>query len=229
MIDLYTWATPNGRKVSIMLEELGLAYEVHPIDIAGEQRFSPEFLKISPNNKIPAIVDRETGIALMESGAILLYLARKTGRLLPADEAGYWTAMQWLTWQMSGLGPMLGRAQHFRHFNPGKSPYAEQIYADEADRLHGVLNRRLAEAEYVAGDYSVADIAIWPWVSRFGWHGVDLNNFANIKRWYRAVADRPAVRRGYDVPNKVQDIPMPYRPAAAWPGKTHQPAAEILT
>ena len=209
MIDLYTWGTPNGRKVSIMLEEVGLAYEVHPVDIAGEQRFSPDFLKISPNNKIPAIVDRETGISLMESGAILFYLARKTGRLMPTDKTDYWTAVQWLMWQVSGLGPMLGRAQHFQHFNPGKSPYAEQVYADETDRLHRVLDRRLAEADYVAGDYSIADISLWPWVSRFAWQGVDLNGFVNIKRWYQTIADRPAVQRGYDVPNKVQDVPMP--------------------
>jgi len=209
MIDLYTWSTPNGRKVSIMLEEVGLPYRSHPVDIASDRRFSADFLKISPNNKIPAIADRETGITLMESGAILLYLARRSGRLMPSEKAAHWTVMQWLMWQMSGVGPMLGAAQHFRHFNPGKSPYAEEVYAVEAERLHSVLDRRLARAEFVAGDYSVADIALWPWIARFEWQGIDLAAFPNVKRWYEAIAIRPAVRRGYHVPSKAEDIPMP--------------------
>ena len=209
MIDLYTWSTPNGRKVSIMLEEVGLPYEPHPIDIAGDRRFDPDFLKISPNNKIPAIVDRETGIALAESGAILLYLAEKSGRLMPSAEPARWAAMQWLMWQMSGVGPMLGRAEHFGYFNPGKAPYAEEVYAVEADRLHRVLDRRLAETEYVAGEYSIADIALWPWIARFERHGIDLTAFPNVTRWYLAIAERPAVRRGYRVPGQAKDIPLP--------------------
>ena len=208
MIDFYTWATPNGRKVSIMLEEVGLPYQPHPVDIASGRRFDPDFLRISPNNKIPAIVDREAGVSVMESGAILLYLARKSGRLMPEGPA-HWTVLQWLMWQMSGLGPMLGRAQHFQHFNPGRAPYAEQVYAEEVDRLHRVLDRRLAEAGCVAGDYSIADIAIWPWIARFDWHGVDLNAYPDIRRWYLAIADRPAVQRGYHVPHKAEDIPLP--------------------
>ena len=192
-----------------MLEEVGLAYRPHPVNIASDRRFDADFLKISPNNKIPAIVDRETGVTLMESGAILLYLARRSGRLMPSEEADHWTAMQWLMWQMSGVGPMLGAAQHFRHFNPGKSPYAKGVYAVEADRLHGVLDRRLAAAEYVAGEYSVADIALWPWIARFDWQGIDLTAFPNIRRWYENIAARPAVRRGYHVPSRAEDIPMP--------------------
>ncbi len=209
MIDLYTWATPNGRKVSIMLEEVGLPYEAHPVDIASDQRFDPAFLAISPNNKIPAIVDRESGVSVMESGAILLYLAGKSGRLMPEGGAAHWAAMQWLFWQVGGLGPMLGRVEHFRHFNPGRAPYAEQVYEKEADRLHRVLDRRLAEAAYLAGDYSVADIAVWPWIARFPRHGIDLTDFPNILRWYRAIAERPAVQRGYHVPHRAEDIPEP--------------------
>ena len=209
MIDLYTWTTPNGRKVSIMLEEAGLAYECHAVDIGKDQQFEPEFLTISPHNKIPAIVDRDTGAAMMESGAILLYLAKKAGRLMPAEETAYWTTMEWLMWQMGGLGPMLGQAHHFVHFNPGKAPYAEERYAGEARRLYGVLDRRLAEREYIAGDYSIADVATWPWISRFEWQAIDLDAFSNVKRWYVAIAGRPAVQRGYHVPTKIQDIPMP--------------------
>ncbi len=209
MIDLYTWTTPNGRKVSIMLEEVGLEYECHAVNIGEDEQFAPEFLKISPNNKIPAIVDRETGIAMMESGAILLYLAKKTGQLMPTDEKGYWKAMEWLMWQMGGIGPMLGQVHHFVKFNPGKAPYAEERYSNEAHRLYGVLDKQLAENEYIAGAYSVADIATWPWISRFEWQQMDLNEFPNVKRWYVAIAERPAVERGYHLPKKMQEVPMP--------------------
>ena len=150
MIDLYTWSTPNGRKVSIMLEELGLAYDVHAINITKDEQFGPEFLKISPNNKIPAMVDNEAGLALMESGAILLYLAREAGQFLPTGGDEYWRTIEWLMWQMGGVGPMLGQAHHFVHFNPGKSDYAAQRYGNEAKRLYGVLDRRLGENEYLA-------------------------------------------------------------------------------
>jgi len=209
MIDLYSWVTPNGRKVSIMLEESGLPYTVHPINIGQDEQFAPEFLKISPNNKIPAIVDNDTGIAMMESGAILLYLAEKCGKFMPTDEKGRWKAMEWLMWQMGGAGPMLGQSHHFLHFNPGKAPYAEERYAKEAQRLYGVLDKRLADNEYLAGEYSVADIATWPWISRFEWQRIDMNDFPNVKRWYTAIAARPAVQKGFDVPKKAMDIPMP--------------------
>ncbi len=209
MIDLYTWTTPNGRKVSIMLEETGLAYTAHAVNIGQDEQFAPDFLKIAPNNKIPAIVDRDTGITMMESGAILMYLAEKTGQLLPTEEKARWRTVEWLMWQMGGPGPFLGQVHHFVHFNKGKAPYAEERYLNEARRLYGVLDRRLEEHEYIAGDYSIADIATWPWISRFEWQTMDLNDFPNVKRWYLAIAERPAVQRGYHVPKKVNELPMP--------------------
>jgi GST-like protein len=209
MIDFYTWSTPNGRKVSIALEELGLPYRTHPIDITNDEQHDPAFLAISPNGKIPAIVDHDRGLRLMESGAILLYLAEKTGRLMPADWESRWRATEWLMWQMGGPGPMLGQVHHFVKFNPGKSAYAEERYLNEAKRLYGVLDARLASHEYLADEYSIADIATWPWISRFEWQTVDLNRYPNVKRWYLAIAARPAVQRGYDVPRKVTDIPLP--------------------
>jgi GSH-dependent disulfide-bond oxidoreductase len=209
VIDLYTWSTPNGRKISIALEELGLPYDVHPIDINNKEQFTPSFLAISPNNRIPAIVDRDNNFSLMESGAILLYLADKTGKLIPKEQQARYRAIEWLMWQMGGIGPMLGQVHHFVKYNKGKAPYAEERYLAEAHRLYGVLDRRLADHEFVAGDYSVADIAIWPWISRFEWQTIDLGNYANVKRWYLAIALRPAVQRGYHVPNKVSEIPMP--------------------
>jgi GST-like protein len=209
MIDLYTWTTPNGRKASIILEELGLPYTVHPVDIGKDEQFKPEFLKISPNNRIPAIVDRDNNMRLMESGAIMIYLADKTGKLLPKDGEARYRVIEWLMWQMGGIGPMLGQAHHFLRFNKGKAPYAEERYAKEAHRLYGVLDRRLNGREHVADAYSIADIAIWPWISRFEWQTVDMSQYPNVKRWYVAMAERPAVKRGYDVPSKVGDIPMP--------------------
>ncbi len=209
MIDLYTWTTPNGRKASIMLEELGLAYTAHAVDISKDEQFKPEFLKISPNNRIPAIVDRDNGLHLMESGAILIYLADKTGKLLPKDGEKRYRVIEWLMWQMGGPGPMLGQVHHFVRYNKGKAPYAEERYLKEAHRLYGVLDRRLADREFVADEYSIADIAIWPWISRFEWQTIEMGQYANVKRWYQAIAKRPAVQRGYDVPKKVGDIPMP--------------------
>ncbi len=207
MIDLYTWGTPNGRKVSIMLEEVGLAYTVKPINIMADEQFDKAFLKISPNNKIPAIVDHETGQSLMESGAILLYLAEKSGQLMPTD-AGKWQVMQWLMFQMGGLGPMLGQAHHFLHFQPEVSDYAAQRYGEETIRLYGVLDKQLAAKLYIAGEYSIADIALWPWVSRFEWQHIDLTAYPNIKRWYLDIAARPAVQRGYKVPTASDEIPL---------------------
>ena len=209
MIDLYTWSTPNGRKISIVLEELGLPYNVHPIDINNKEQFAPAFLAISPNNRIPAIVDRDNNFSLMESGAILLYLAEKTGKLLPKELQERYRAIEWLMWQMGGVGPMLGQVHHFVKYNKGKAPYAEERYLAEAHRLYGVLDKRLAEHEFVAGEYSVADIATWPWISRFEWQTIDLSQYPNVKRWYLKIAQRPAVQRGYHVPNKVSEIPMP--------------------
>jgi GST-like protein len=209
VIDLYTWTTPNGRKVSIALEELGIPYAAHAVDIGKDEQFKPEFLKIAPNNRIPAIVDRDNNFSLMESGAILLYLAEKAGKLLPADTLKRYRVIEWLMWQMGGPGPMFGQVHHFVKYNPGKAPYAEERYLKEAHRLYGVLDKRLVDHECVADEYSVADIAIWPWVSRYEWQTVDLNQYPNVKRWYLAIAARPAVIKGYDVPKKVQDIPIP--------------------
>jgi len=207
MIDLYTWTTPNGRKVSIALEEMGLPYEAHAIDIGKGDQFAPEFLKISPNNKIPAIVERETGFHLMESGAILLWLAEKTGSFLP--EGTRWEVVEWLMWQMGGFGPMLGQAHHFLKYNAGKAPYAEERYRTEAQRLYKVLDTRLQGRDFVAGDYSIADMAIWPWASRFEWQEIDLNDFPSVRDWYLRIADRPAVQRGYQQPKPMGDIPRP--------------------
>ena len=209
MIDLYTWTTPNGRKVSIALEELGLPYTAHPIDINKDEQFQPDFLKISPNNRIPAIIDRDNGQTLFESGAILIYLADKTGKLLPREGEARYRTIEWLMWQMGGPGPMLGQVHHFVKYNKGKAPYAEERYLKEAHRLYGVLDKRLANREFIADTYSIADIALWPWISRFEWQTIDLNQFPNVKRWYIAIAQRPAVQRGYDQPKKVGDIPMP--------------------
>jgi GST-like protein len=209
MIDLYTWTTPNGRKVSIALEEMGLPYKAHPIDIGKDEQFKPEFLAIAPNNRIPAIVDTDNGLALMESGAILQYLAEKTGKLLPKDFAQRWRVLEWLNWQMGGIGPFLGQVHHFTKYNPGKAPYAEERYLKEGNRLYGVLDRRLKDREFVADEYSIADIAIFPWIARFEWQTIDLNQYPNVKRWYLAIAGRPAVQRGYQVPKDVGPIPMP--------------------
>ena len=209
MIDLYTWSTPNGRKVSIALEELGLDYTVRPINIGEDDQFQPHFLKISPNNKIPAIVDHEAGISMMESGAILLYLAEKTGKLLSKKENIRWQTIQWLMWQMGGFGPILGQAHHFLFYNPGKAPYAEERFRKEVRRLYGVLEKQLSQADYLVGNYSVADIAIRPWAARFERQEVDLNEFPAVKAWYLRLAEREAVQRGYDVPGNDPGIPMP--------------------
>ncbi|GAB5499395.1 MAG: glutathione S-transferase N-terminal domain-containing protein [Pseudohongiellaceae bacterium] len=210
-LDLYTWSTPNGRKISIMLEEVGLPYRVHPVDITQGEQHDAEFLRISPNNKIPAIVDHDTGIQLMESGAILMYLAHKTGKFMspmssPGD--GFWRQMEWLMLQMGGVGPMLGQTHHFVKFNSGKSAYAEQRYSEETVRLYGVLNKRLQGRDYICDDYSIVDIATWPWISRFEWQQMELADYPDLRNWYLRVASRPAVQRGYSVPQKL-DVPLP--------------------
>ena len=209
MIDLYTWATPNGRKVSITLEELGLPYEAHAIDITKGEQHAPEFLEISPNNKVPAIRERKTGLTLMESGAIMVYLAETTGRLMPSGGVARTRVMEWLMWQMGGFGPILGQAHQYLKFNKGKAPFAEERLSKEVDRLYGVLDAQLGRNGYVTGEYSIADIAIWPWVSRFEWHGADLQKFPQVSRWYTELAGREAVQRGYHVPRHTGDIPMP--------------------
>jgi GST-like protein len=200
MIDLYTWGTPNGYKISIALEELALPYKVVPVNIGKGEQFAPEFLKISPNNRIPAIVDHEgpggKPISLFESGAILLYLAEKTGKLIPAEAAGRYLTIQWLMFQMGGVGPMLGQAGHFRNYAPEQVPYAIDRYTNEGKRLYGVLDRRLAEAEYLAGEYSIADIATFPWLRLPQSHGIDITQFPHVARWREAIARRPAVERG---------------------------------
>lgn len=205
MITLYTWGTPNGYKISIALEELGLAYEVRPVDITRGDQLTPEFLALNPNNKIPVIVDSDgpggTPITLIESGAILIYLAEKTGRLLPADPRARIEALQWLMLQMGSVGPMLGQAHHFLRFAPSAVPYAIERYSKEAARIYGVLNTRLSGREWLAGDdYSIADIATWPWIARHEWQGIELARFPEVKRWFDAIAARPAVQRGRKVP-----------------------------
>jgi GSH-dependent disulfide-bond oxidoreductase len=207
MIDLYTWGTPNGVKISVALEEMGLPYAVHPVNIMKDEQFAPDFLRISPNNKIPAIVDGDTGQTVFESGAILIFLALKSGRFYPAEHRT--RILEWLMWQMGGFGPMLGRAHAFLQFNPGKAPFAEEMFAKEAQRLYGVLDRQLAQHEYMAGDYSIADMATFPWAARHPWQRVDLNQFPHVRRWYLAIAARPAVQKGYKVPNAGNEIPMP--------------------
>ena len=209
MIDLYTWTTPNGRKISIMLEEIGVPYRAVAVDIGAGEQLEPAFLKISPNGKIPAIVDHDTRTAMMESGAILIYLAEKSGRLMPRSGPAKWEMLEWLMLQMGSVGPMLGQAHHFHHFNPGKSEYAERRYLDEAKRIYRVLDRRLEKRDYLVGDYSIADIATWPWISRYEWQGIDWDEYPHLKRWYLTIADRPAVQRGYDVPKKGFEIPRP--------------------
>jgi GST-like protein len=208
MITLYTWSTPNGVKISIALEELGLDYEVVPVDINKDEQYAPEFRAISPNNKIPAIVDGN--VPLFESGAILLYLANKTGKLAPPPGSlAYYRMMQWLMWQMAHFGPMLGQAHHYLKYNPGKSEYAEKRYYQEALRLYRVLNSRLEDREYIADEFSIVDIATWPWVSRFEFHQIDLHDFPDVMRWYLDLAERPAFQRGYKVPDESWRIPRP--------------------
>ena len=207
MITLYTWSTPNGRKASIALEELGIPYEVRPVNIGKDEQFNPEFLKISPNNKIPAIVDGD--FTLFESGAILLYLAEKAGKLLPPHGTpGYWRVMEWLMWQMGNFGPQLGQAHHFLKFNRGKSEYAEKRYHGEALRLYRILDERLAGREFVADEFSIADIAIWTWASRYEYQQIDIDDFPNVRRWYVQLAERPAFQHGYAVPTE-ESIPLP--------------------
>jgi GST-like protein len=204
MIDLYSWPTPNGHKIHIMLEETGLPYRVHPVNIGAGDQFKPEFLKISPNNKMPAMIDSDgpdgKPISMFESGAMLLYLASKTGKFLPENIRDRWSTLQWLMFQMGGVGPMLGQAHHFLVYAPEKIPYAMQRYSKEANRLYGVMDRRLAESKFIAcNEYTIADMAIMPWLRSYKNQGVEMEKYPHVKRWFDGIAARPAVQRGLAV------------------------------
>jgi GST-like protein len=210
MIDLYYWPTPNGWKISIALEEMALPYRVVPVNIGRGEQFRPEFLEISPNNRMPAIVDHDPAgggapISVFESGAILVYLAEKTGRFLPRDVRGRKEVLEWLFWQVGGLGPMLGQAHHFRGYAPESISYAIERYTKEANRLYGVLDRRLRGREWIAGDYSIADMASWPWIVPHERQGQSLDAFPNVKAWFERMKARPAVQRGFEVGKEIRD------------------------
>jgi GST-like protein len=212
MIDLYYWTTPNGHKVTIFLEEARVPYRIVPINISSGEQFRPEFLKISPNNRMPAIVDDEpaeagAAVSVFESGAILLYLADKTGQFIPKDLRGRIEVLQWLFWQMGGLGPMAGQNHHFSQYAPEKLPYAIDRYVNETNRLYGVLNRRLSDREYMAGGYSIADMAAYPWIVPHERQGQKLEDFPHLKRWFDAIAARPAVKRAYGRAKEVNTQP----------------------
>lgn len=209
MIDLYTWITPNGLKVAIALEEFGVPYRIHTIDITRGEQFAASYLDINPGGKIPAIIDNETGIKLTESSAILLYLAEKTGTYLPHKGVLRVQTLEWLMWQTGGLGPTLGHAHHFLTYHEGEAPFAEDLFRNDTRRLYGTLDARLADRPYLAGNYSIADMAAWPWVSRFTRHKIDLNDYPHVKRWYLHIAEREAVQRGYRVPHFTGEIPLP--------------------
>ncbi len=209
MIDLHYWPTPNGWKITIMLEECGLDYEVVPVNIGRGEQFTPEFLSISPNNRMPAIVDHEPigggePLSIFESGAILTYLAEKTGRFMPSDLRGRCEVMQWLMWQVGGLGPMAGQANHFRVYASEPTSYAIDRYTDEVNRLYGVMDKRLADRDFLAGDYSIADMAAWPWVVPWKRQGQRLDDFANLRRWFDTIRARPAAQRGYAIGEELR-------------------------
>ena len=211
MIDFYTWYTPNGRKVALLLEETGIDYTTIPVNIGKDEQFEPDFLKIAPNNRIPAIVDHDNNdFSLMETGAIMLYLAEKTGQFLNTkDRDVYWRTMEWLMWQMGGVGPMFGQVHHFTKYNPGKSDYAQERYEKEARRLYGVLDRRLEGRDFIVDDYSIADMAVWPWAARHNWQEINLNDFPNVRRWYMKILERPATERAWNIPENDQPLPVP--------------------
>ena len=213
MIDLYYWTTPNGHKITMFLEEAGLPYNIIPINIGAGDQFKPEFLKIAPNNRIPAIIDRETTgggepISVFESGAILLYLAEKTNKLIPTDVRDRVAALEWLFWQMGGLGPMAGQNHHFNRYAPEKIPYAIDRYVNETGRLYGVLNKRLESREFVAGSYSIADIASYPWIIGYELQGQNLDNFPHLKRWFEAIKARPSTIRAYEKAEEFKNQPL---------------------
>ena len=207
MIDLYSSATPNGRKISIMLEELGVEYNPIFINLEKKEQFSEDFSRISPSNKIPVIVDKNNNQTIFESGAILLYLAKKYNKFL--DDDNYWEIVQWVFFQMAYVGPMLGQAHQYLFYNPGKSKFAEEKTKGYAKHIYEILNKKLSEQEYFSNKYSIADIAIWPWIARFERHQVDLNNYPNVLRWYLQISKRPAVIKGYNVVGNFFEIPKP--------------------
>jgi GST-like protein len=212
-IELHAWPTPNAYKISIMLEEVGLPYTVVPVDIGAGDQFTPEFLKLNPNNKMPVIIDPEgprgTPYSLFESGAILIYLGEKTGKLYPADPQDRYDVLQWLMFQMASVGPMFGQAHHFRQYAPEPLPYAIDRYTNEAKRIYGVMDRRLGEAEYLAGAYSIADIATFPWTRSHERQGIDLADYPHVRRWFDAIDARPAVRKGLELlKDRVRTGPM---------------------
>ncbi len=213
MIDFYYWPTPNGHKVTLFLEEAGLPYALKPVNIGKGEQFAPAFLAISPNNRMPAIVDREPAdggapISVFESGAILLYLAEKTGKFLSPDLRIRVATLEWLFWQVGGLGPMAGQNHHFSGYAPEKIPYAIERYVKETNRLYGVLDGRLADRPFVAGDYSIADMAIYPWIVPYKNQGQDLDDFPHLKRWFEAIAARPATQRAYAIAENIKTIPL---------------------
>ncbi|HYA35604.1 MAG TPA: glutathione binding-like protein [Candidatus Binataceae bacterium] len=216
MIDVYFWPTPNGYKITVMLEEIGLPYNVIPVNIGAGDQFKPEFLKISPNNKMPAIVDSDgpdgKPLSIFESGAILIYLAEKSGKLMPKDTRGRFKVLEWLMFQMGSVGPMLGQAHHFRVYAPEKLQYAMDRYTNEAKRIYNVIDKRLGESPYIAGDYSIADIAIYPWLVPHNMQGQNLDDFPNLKKWYEGLRARPAVQRGFAV---MAEQLKAYRPPTA--------------
>ena len=206
MIDLYTWSTPNGRKITIMLEELGVNYKIFPIDIDNEDQFTDSFSRISPSNKIPAIIDNENKKSIFESGAILLYLANKYQKLIP--QKYYWETIEWLIFQSSQVGPLLGQAHQFLFYNPNQSLYVEEKYINYAKRIYQTLDERLKNHEYLANEYSIADIATWPWIARFERQRIKLDDYPNVLKWYKHIMRRPAVIRGYNVIGKKEKIPF---------------------
>jgi GST-like protein len=214
MIDLYYWTTPNGHKITLFLEEAGLPYAIHPVNLGRGHQFKPEFLAISPNNRIPAIVDQDLGdggapVPVFESGAILLYLAEKTGKFLPKDLRGRIAALEWLFWQVGGLGPMAGQNHHFKQYAPEKLSYAIERYVNETNRLYAVLNKRLSDRAFVAGEYSIADMASYPWIVPYENQGQKLTDFPHLERWFEAINARPATQRAYAKAAEINGAPIP--------------------
>ncbi len=214
MIDLYYWTTPNGHKITLFLEEAGVPYTIHPVNLGRGDQFKPEFLAISPNNRIPAIVDQDPAdggapVSIFESGAILLYLAEKTGKFLPKDLRGRITALEWLFWQVGGLGPMAGQNHHFKQYAPEKLSYAIERYVNETNRLYAVLNKRLADWAFVAGEYSIADMASYPWIVPYENQGQKLADFPHLERWFEAIRARPATQRAYTKAAEINRAPIP--------------------
>ncbi|SVA77823.1 uncharacterized protein METZ01_LOCUS130677 [marine metagenome] len=206
MIDLYTWATPNGRKISILLEEINTPYSVHPVNITENEQFSDEFSRIAPSNKIPAIIDRDNGQSIFESGAIMMYLAKKHNQFL--SQKHYWQIMEWLIFQLSQVGPVLGQAHQFLYYHPNQSEFVEKKYIDYTKRIYQTLNDRLKDNEYLGVEYSIADIATWPWIARFERHRINLSDYPEVLNWYKLIRQRPAVIKGYNVVGKKEDIPI---------------------